>query len=154
MRRRWVMMFLIMTQAATAWALISENARQAPASTVSVLPTEAPNADDIEFDSDFLRGKGFRNMSNAELKKLGNVRPGPLTVDIYRSGTSIGKSSVLFTTPPGEENGNAKPCITRELFMQLNVKPSAVSTQGMAVLSPPDSESATQDAKTCLYLED
>ncbi len=154
MRRRWVMMFLIMTQAATAWALISENARQAPASTVSVLPTEAPNADDIEFDSDFLRGKGFRNMSNAELKKLGNVRPGPLTVDIYRNGTSMGKSSVLFTTPPGEENGNAKPCITRELFMQLNVKPSAVSTQGMAALSPPDAESATQDAKTCLYLED
>jgi len=153
-RRLWVLGPLIMMLGTPAWAYSSDSAKLAPPNATAALPTEAPNADDIEFDSDFLRGKGFRNMSNAELKQLGNVRPGALTVDIYRNDTPLGRSSVLFTMPPGGERGNAKPCITQELFMQLSVKPSAISAQGQAVLSPPHADSGMQDAKNCLYLED
>ena len=47
--------------------------------------------EDIEFDVDFLRGKAFRNLSPAEVKKLGSVRPGNIDTDIFRNGSMVSR---------------------------------------------------------------
>jgi outer membrane usher protein len=136
---------------------VGENT-QASGSTLSRAsepsPAPATSAEDVEFDTDFLLGKGFRNMNGDQQRRLAYVRPGPMAVEIFRNGSPVGRSTVLFTTPPGRENGSAKPCLTPALITELNVKPSAISPKGQALLSAKNSEPATRDAATCLYLED
>ena len=120
----------------------------------AVLPTPAASSEDVEFDTEFMMGKGFRSMNSDQQKRLANVRPGPMAVEIFRNGAPAGRSTVLFTIPPGGENGSAKPCITPALFTELNVKPAAISSKGQTLLNAKSSEPAALEAASCLYLED
>jgi hypothetical protein len=88
--------------------------------------------EDIEFDVDFLRGKAFRNLSAAEVKKLGSVRPGNIDTDIFRNGNMVSKGMVRFVAKSKDENANA--CISPALFQQLGVKPNFISPKGLELL--------------------
>jgi hypothetical protein len=56
--------------------------------------------EDFEFDTEFLRGKAFRNMDAASVNKLGRVRAGSIDVDILSNDKLLTKARVLFTDPP------------------------------------------------------
>jgi outer membrane usher protein FimD/PapC len=60
--------------------------------------------EDVEFDVDFLRGKAFRNLSPAEVKKLGSVRPGNVDTDVYRNGNLVTKGIVRFASKTKDDN--------------------------------------------------
>jgi len=110
--------------------------------------------EDIEFDSDFLRGKAFRNLSPLDIKRLGSVRPGNVDVDIFRNDRMVGKSTVRFTEPP--DGGNARACITPVQFQQLGVKPNFISPQGMQLMktaAPSTSAANGKPASDCLYID-
>lgn len=110
---------------------------------------------DIEFDTNFLRGSGYRSLSASDVKKLGSVRPGLLTVDVYRNDKSLGRFPVLFTLPAGDADSPAKPCIDSALFLQLGVTTASVSEKGQVLLKTllADTGSAS-NSKSCLYMED
>ena len=110
--------------------------------------------EDIEFDSDFLRGKAFRNLSPLDIKRLGSVRPGNVDVDIFRNDRMVGKSTVRFTEPP--DGGNARACITPVQFQQLGVKPNFISPQGMQLMktaAPSTSAANGKPDSDCLYID-
>jgi outer membrane usher protein len=112
----------------------------APLSRRVPLIEAGPVNDDIEFDGDFLRGQSFRNLSAADIQKLGNVRPGTYDVDVFRNNDFITKTPLRFTeVSPG---GEVRACITPTLFNLLGVKPNFISTRGL------------QAANNCLYLQD
>ena len=107
----------------------------APLSRRMPLVEAAPLSDnDIEFDGDFLRGKSFRNLSTADIKKLGNVRPGSYDVEVFRNNDFITKTQLRFIeTSPGSE---VRACVTPTLFNMLGVKTNFISTRGLQVLQP------------------
>jgi outer membrane usher protein len=104
--------------------------------------------EDVEFDSDFLRGNAFRNVDSAAMKKLGRARPGNVDVEVFRNGEAVTKSTVKFTEPPG--GGEARACIDAALFMQLGIKPEHVSPAGAALVGQgnPQAQSAG-----CMYID-
>ena len=113
--------------------------------------------EDIEFDVDFLRGKAFRNLSAADVKKLGSVRPGNIDTDIFRNGSMVSKGMVRFVAKNQDQNADA--CISPALFQQLGVKPNFISPKGLELLkaqqntgnaASPGASSATD----CLFIED
>ena len=107
----------------------------APLSRRVPLVEAAPlNDNDIEFDGDFLRGKSFRNLSTADIKKLGNLRPGSYDVEVFRNNDFITKTQLRFIeTSPGSE---VRACVTPTLFNMLGVKTNFISTRGLQVLQP------------------
>ena len=113
--------------------------------------------EDIEFDVDFLRGKAFRNLSAAEVKKLGSVRPGNIDTDIFRNGNMVSKGMVRFVARNKDENANA--CISPALFQQLGVKPNFISPKGLELLKAQQNtvkaaSSGASSAPDCLFIED
>ena len=113
--------------------------------------------EDIEFDVDFLRGKAFRNLSPAEVKKLGSVRPGNIDTDIFRNGSMVSKGMVRFVAKNKDESANA--CISPALFQQLGVKPNFISPKGIELMKALQNagNSATAGAPSapdCLFMED
>ncbi len=120
--------------------------------------------EDIEFDVEFLRGKAFRNLSPAEMKKLGSVRPGNFDTDIYRNGALVSKGMVRFATKTQEDN-SAAACISPAVFQQLGVKTNFISAQGLALMkrqqsqqptaltTPPSAKPAVPESD-CLFIED
>ena len=113
--------------------------------------------EDIEFDVDFLRGKAFRNLSPAEVKKLGSVRPGNIDTDIFRNGSMVSKGMVRFVAKNKDESANA--CISPALFQQLGVKPNFISPKGIELMKAQQNagNSATAGAPSapdCLFMED
>ena len=107
--------------------------------------------EDVEFDIDFLRGKAFRNLSPAEVKRLGSIRPGNVDADIYRNGNLITKGLVRFVQVGNEDS--ARACISPSLFQLLGVKPNFISPKGMAMMKTSSSAAAAQD-KACLVIDD
>ena len=110
--------------------------------------------EDIEFDSEFLRGKAFRNLSPLDIKRLGSVRPGNVDVDIFRNERMVGKSTVRFTVPP--DGGNARACITPVQFQQLGVKPNFISPQGLQMMKTADTgtgSATSKPAADCLFID-
>lgn len=107
----------------------------APLSRRVPLVEAAPiNENDIEFDGDFLRGKSFRNLSAADIKKLGTVRPGSYDVEVYRNNDFITKTQLRFIeSSPG---GEVRACVTPMLFNMLGVKTNFISTKGLQSLQP------------------
>ena len=92
------------------------------------------NENEIEFDGDFLRGNAFRNLSTADIKKLGSVRPGSYDVEVYRNNDFITKTQLrLIEASPG---GEVRACITPMLFNMLGVKTNFISTKGLQSLQP------------------
>ncbi len=128
-----------------------------PISIISVPPSAPPappgNNDDMEFETDFLRGSAFRKMDAAAIKKLGQVRPGRVDADVFRNDAIVAKANVLFTEPPG--GGQARACISPELFMQLGIKPEQISPAGQKLLQnrPAAGNSGQTAANHCLYIE-
>jgi outer membrane usher protein len=111
-----------------------ELAALAPLSRRVPLVEAGPIYDDIEFDGDFLRGQSFRNLTPADIRKLGTVRAGVYDADVYRNGVFITKTNLVFTeVPPGAV---ARACIPASLFNLLAVKPNYISARGMHVLQP------------------
>ena len=126
----------------------------APASKPVPLKDKLPSSkleDDGEFEIDFLRGKAFRNLSPAEVKRLGSVRPGNVDADIYRNGTLITKGLVRFVQAGNEDS--ARACISPSVFQLLGVKPNYISPKGMAMMKTNSSATAAQD-KACLFIDD
>ena len=113
--------------------------------------------EDIEFDVEFLRGKAFRNLSPAEMKKLGSVRPGNFDTDIYRNGSMVSKAMVRFVATNKDENANA--CISPALFQQFGVKPNFISPKGLELMKAQQTtgkaaSSGASSAADCLFIED
>ena len=113
--------------------------------------------EDIEFDVDFLRGKAFRNLSTAELKKLGSVRPGNIDTDIFRNGSMVSKSMVRFVAKNNDQDADA--CIAPPLFQLLGVKANFISAKGLELMKAqqnagPSAGSSASSATDCLFIED
>jgi len=107
----------------------------APLSRRVPLVQAAPiNDNEIEFDGDFLRGTSFRNLSTADIKKLGTVRPGVYDVEVFRNDDFITKTQLLFNEP--RAGGGVRACITPLLFNLLGVKTNFISTRGLQTLQP------------------
>ena len=102
--------------------------------------------EDVEFDVDFLRGKAFRNLSPAEVKKLGSVRPGNVDTDVYRNGNLVTKGIVRFASKTKDDNASA--CISPALFQQLGVKPNFISPKGLALIK------TSSTANDCLFMDE
>ena len=121
----------------------------APVPTPPAPPPKAADADgeDFEFDTDFLRGKAFRNMDAASVNKLGRVRAGAIDVEIYSNDKLITKAKVLFTDPP--KGRDARPCLSPSLFKELDVKPEHISPEGQQLLqAKPANPAANAPLKT------
>ena len=118
-----------------------------PPKTAATATAKPGQEEDIEFESDFLRGKAFRNLDASAMKKLGQVRPGKIDADIYRNDMPVAKANVLFTAPPNGDE--ARACIATPLFTQLGVKPEHISPQGQQLLQ----NTARPDPQACLYME-
>jgi hypothetical protein len=113
--------------------------------------------EDIEFDVDFLRGKAFRNLSPAEMKKLGSVRPGNFDTDIYRNGNLVSKGMVRFASKNKDDSAFA--CISPAVFQQLGVKPNFISAKGLELMkvqqnAGKSTTSGASSAPDCLFIED
>lgn len=113
--------------------------------------------EDIEFDVDFLRGKAFRNLSAADVKKLGSVRPGNIDTDIFRNGSMVSKGMVRFVAKNQDQNADA--CISPALFQQLGVKPNFISPKGLELLKAQQNTGnaaspVASSVPDCLFIED
>jgi outer membrane usher protein len=113
--------------------------------------------EDIEFDVDFLRGKAFRNLSPADVKKLGSVRPGNFDTDIYRNGSLVSKGMVRFASKNKDDNAIA--CISPAVFQQLGVKPNFISPKGLELMKTQQNTGnaaspGASSAPDCLFIED
>ena len=115
-------------------------------------PAPKPAADDgeFEFDTDFLRGKAFRNLDRNAVNQLGRARPGNIDVDVVRNDSLVAKTLVNFTVPPG--GGGARACITPELFVQLGVKPEHISPAGVQ-LNQTKADAKPSAPAACLYID-
>lgn len=104
-----------------------------PAFTEKLLETPAKTPkDDIEFDSDFLRGKAFRNLDAVQIRNMGQAPAGRLLVDIFRNDLFIGKSEVLFKRIPNL-NGT-RPCLTQAQVQQLGINPNFYTNKAKAFI--------------------
>ena len=151
-----------------------ERLTPAPAPVPAPPPPPAKAAaagdEDFEFDTEFLRGKAFRNMDAASINKLGRVRAGPIDVDILSNDKLVTKARVLFTDPP--KGKDARPCFTPDLFQQLDAKREHISPAGLQLLQAKPANTAATPAPAnpnpaapaaapsaspnpgCLYIED
>ncbi len=126
----------------------------APISVISTQPAPPDAANnEMEFETDFLRGRAFRKMDANAMRNLGKARPGRVDADVYRNDDMVAKANVLFTEPFG--GGEARACIGPELFMQLGIKPEQISPAGQKVLQnrPTAGNANTAPANNCLYIE-
>ena len=115
-------------------------------------PAPKPATDDgeFEFDTDFLRGKAFRNLDRNAVNQLGRARPGNIDVDVVRNDSLVAKTLVNFTAPPG--GSGARACITPELFVQLGVKPEHISPAGVQ-LNQTKADAKPSAPAACLYID-
>ena len=122
-------------------------------------PKDSAGTDEeLEFEMDFLRGRAFRSMDSKSLQKLGQTRPGKIDVNVYRNNAPVTNTNLLFTEPVA--GGEARPCLNSQLFMQLGVKPDAISAAGQQLLEQgklepqPKTGPLSAADKACLYMED
>ena len=104
------------------------------AATVNKALKTPESEDDLEFDTDFLRGKAFRSLDPLAIKRLGLARPGTFDTEIFRNDSPITKTQLLLIANPLNEEAPAKACITPALFSQLGTKPQAMSAKGLALI--------------------
>jgi outer membrane usher protein len=130
-----------------------------PASPPPPAKATAADEDDFEFDTDFLRGKAFRNLDAKSVNQLGRVRAGPIDVDILSNARLVTKAQVLFTNPP--QGKAARPCFTPDIFQQLDTKREHISPAGLQLLQAQPAKTADSPATNpaspkpgCLYIED
>ena len=155
----------------TLWTKRPERLTPEPAPVPAPPPPPAKAAatgdQDFEFDTEFLRGKAFRNLDAKSINQLGRVRAGPIDVDILSNDKLVNKARVLFTDPP--QGKDAKPCFSPDLFQQLDAKREYISPAGLQLLQAQPAKKAAAPATTpaspaaadgaspnpgCLYIED
>lgn len=122
----------------------------AAAAASKALKTPEPE-DDLEFDTDFLRGKAFRSLDPLEVKRLGLARPGTYDADIFRNGGPVTKTPLLLIADPLKADAPAKACITPALFSQLGTKPQAITAKGLALIK---AQQQVETKPNCMPIDD
>jgi outer membrane usher protein len=127
--------------------------RQPPGAASKLLPSDAKEELEPEFDLDFLRGKAFRSLDPSNFRRLGQAQPGIFDAEVYRNNALVTRTTLLLVSDASNPDAPAVACIGPALFSRLGVKASAVSIRGQALirkLVDAGAQSQGPDQQNCL----